>query len=252
MKKILVLILFAWHISFVFAQFKLNDTTFLVREVIDSATMLKKTGFGYNYYHAIYFERNKNAKEYKWITDFSFDKFYGKQEYQRDIKSLKMILHKRLKRISMKELPTKWCTLYSLKDTFYVYSPSEYCWNYQFTITDSVVIDKSCEPTFSAIDTIIKKSKTLYQLKVKSINYLSTHNEIFNRIINIYIIDKQKGIAVFEDDYSGKKKYSLMVEASRVNSFPLIVNYCKTDKQFEEFEFDKIDYSSLIKKSQFQ
>ena len=251
MKSALFIFLFSLFSCVTFAQFKKNDTTFLVREVKDSID------YGYDYYHAIYFERNKNAQEYKWIADFGFSKFDGKKEYQRNINHLKKTLKTKLKKTQLKDIITRWCMLYSYKDSFYMYSPSEYCWNYQFQITDSVVIDKGCERMLSVLDTIIKKSETHYQLKLKSPRYSLQHLEKFIRTINIYIIDKKEGIAVFEDDYganvfeddyTGRKEYRLMINAANIKHFPLIVNYCKTDKQFEEFKFDKIDFDSLLKK----
>ena len=242
MKSVSFIFLFGLLPCLIFAQFKMNDTTFLVREVKDSVD------YGYDYYNAIYFERNKNAQEYKWIADFGFSKFDSKKEYQRNINYLKKTLKTKFKKVQLKDIITRWCMLYSYKDSFYMYSPSEYCWNYQFQITDSVVVDKGCERILSALDTIIKKSDTHYQLKLKSTRYSLQHWEKFIRTINIYIINKKEGIAVFEDDYSGKKEYNLMINATNINHFPLIVNYCKTDKQFDEFEFDKIDFESLLKK----
>lgn len=239
MKKLFLPALFTCCINFCFAQFTVNDTTFLVRETAN------------NIYHAVYFEKNKNSEFYKYISDFGFTEFDGIREYQEGIDVLKQYYNKtKLKKTSLNGVSTKWCMLYLLKDIFYVYSPSDYCWNFQNEITDSVFISKGCEKTFSIIDTIVKKNEHFFQLKMKSIRR-NFKNEKIIRTINIYIIDKQKGIAVFEDNYWGKKEYRLMVEASKVNNFPLIINYCETSKQ-GEFEFDKVDYSALIKKYQSQ
>ncbi len=225
----------------------MNDTTFLVREVKDSFEMKRTLGYGYNFYHAIYFERNKNAKEYDWIKDFGFEELYGKKEYQRDINETKKILKTKLKKVPLKGIITKWCVLNSYKDSFYMYSPSDYCYNYQIEVTDSVVIDKGCERTFDFLDTIIKKSSILYQLKFKPAIGPSNHKK-YIRTVNIYIINSKEGIAVFEDNRFNEKHYNLMVNANNVKHFPLIVNYCITDKT-GEFEFDKIDFQKLIKQS---
>ena len=240
MKSVLFVFLFGLLPCLTFAQFKMNDTTFLLRKVSDSIYN------GYNFYHAIYFERNKNAKEYDWIRNFGFDKYYGKNEFRRDVNETKKYLQTELKKIPLKGIVTKWCELKLYKDSFYMYSPSEYCENSQFEITSSLVIEKGCERTFSILDTIIKLSETHYQIKAKAISY-QLHPKKYTRTINIYFINKKEGIAVIEGIFWDGKGFMLMVNAANIKHFPLIVNHCITDKT-DEFEFDKIDFDSLLKK----
>ena len=89
------------HIGF--SQFTMNDTTFFVREAG------KLNGYDY-YYHAIYFNRNKNAEEYNWIADFkidSTDKFYGVHEYLREINRIKRVWKSKLKKVAIKNSSRK-------------------------------------------------------------------------------------------------------------------------------------------------
>lgn len=70
------------------------------------------------------------------------------------------------------------------------------------------------------------------------------------RKLTIHIIDKQKGIAIFEELYDDRgkyrgKQYYLMIDATKIKLLPIIVNYCQTQKQME-FDFDEPDFKKLL------
>lgn len=68
-----------------------------------------------------------------------------------------------------------------------------------------------------------------------------------DRTLVIHIIDRNNGIAVFEETNSGNdKKYYLMISADKIKSVPLIVNNCETQKQLE-LQFEEPDYIELLK-----
>ncbi len=66
------------------------------------------------------------------------------------------------------------------------------------------------------------------------------------RKLTVHIIDKHKGIAIFEELIEDKaKQYYLMIDATKIRQLPIIVNYCETQKQME-FDFDEPDYQKLL------
>jgi hypothetical protein len=92
------------------------------------------------------------------------------------------------------------------------------------------------------INAFVKTNAGKYQFN------LSGYNDP-NKIILIHVVDKKRGIAVFENPNAlPKHRYQFMVQADKMKNFPIIVNYCKTEKQ-EEFEgFDKVDFAKWIGK----
>ncbi len=67
--------------------------------------------------------------------------------------------------------------------------------------------------------------------------------------IQIYLIDENQKIAIFEETYMIEKStYSIMNDADTMNQFPIIVNNCEHHKQ-SELDFDTINYLELLKKN---
>lgn len=62
----------------------------------------------------------------------------------------------------------------------------------------------------------------------------------------VHIIDIKNGIAIFEETNSGQINYRLMISSDKIRNLPIIVNYCKTQKQVE-FKFEKPNYLQLLK-----
>lgn len=66
-----------------------------------------------------------------------------------------------------------------------------------------------------------------------------------------YLRLEKNGIAVFEENTKGYPPgYYLMIAANKIRNFPIIVNYCKTNKQLE-FNFDNPDYRKLLSGTSF-
>ena len=68
-----------------------------------------------------------------------------------------------------------------------------------------------------------------------------------NRTIKIYIINQEKGIAIFEENRDDDSQYRyLMIAADKIKTISLIVNHCEIHKQ-RELEFKEPDFETLIK-----
>ncbi len=205
----------------------------------DTSFIFKNTANGV--YHVIFIEQKPDSKYYNWIADLNFKQLEQKN-YSTSIKSLKGKNSRPMTKYDLGDLPRRWCLLFQYKGQFYLYSPSDYLFNYNIAVTDSTyVICSSDSPPPKRITAFTKPNATTYQFK------LSGYNTQEN--IRIHMVDRKRGIAVFEKPLAGpKQRYWFMVQADKVKNFPMIVNYCKTQKQLEFDGFDKVDFAKWIGK----
>jgi hypothetical protein len=205
--------------STLFAQQR--DTVFIKRTVADTP---------YPFYHAVFIDTTSESRNA--LTSFAFDK-YDSATYFDQLASLRTLKYSKVS--LLKGLPKKWIALYKWKNEYHLYHPSDFGNHYKFEITDSTTIDftmEGAEP--SRLNKVSFLSPT--RISVYRSNYWRSKK------VQIDIIDKIKGIAVFTispNKYRKKAHKVLMVDATKAHLFPVIVNYCETDKQ-AEFEFDKI------------
>nr|WP_067059607.1 hypothetical protein [Mucilaginibacter sp. L294] len=212
------------------AKTKPADTTFLLREA--------KKGF----YHAVYIEKNREAKAYKRLLDFKYD-HYDSISYNENYKILKVKFKKPLKKYDVASLGQGWLPLYSYKGKYYLYAPSDWGNTGKRVLTDSTLIYRGADgPDLKPLLSFKKLSDSKYTLTSQPFyQFVKKSN------INIYIIDPKNMVAVWEDtavpqDY----RYGLYVPVQYAQNFDMVRNYCKTDKM-PEFDFDKIDFKALIK-----
>lgn len=187
---------------------------------------------------SIYFECNKNSNFYNNITNFSFSDF-DNESYNNSIdylKENKLPLTKRQPIISW----TKWVTLKQYKGKLCVYKPCDFISHHRISFNDSTIIDWTGEGPIA--------NKIIAQKKINNKTYEFKLTGIYNkeRKLLIHIINKEKGIAIFEEITNGThKNYYLMIVANKIKSVPLIVNNCATQKQFE-LNFDLPNYKELL------
>lgn len=209
--------------SAMFAQ--RGDTIFLLRKTADTP---------YAFYHAIYIDTSMQFRSE--LTNFSFNN-YDSATYFDQLTTLQPI-----KKIALNNIPKKWIALYQLKGKYYLYRPAEFGSHYRFELTDSTTIDFTMEgPEPSRLNKISFVSPT--QVIIERTNYWE------GNAVNIKMVDTEKGIAVFtySSTKHNKEGYQiLMVDAGKAHLYPIVVNFCETDKQ-PEFNFDEIDFKALMK-----
>ncbi len=224
--KVLLLILALLISSMLLAQ--QDDTVFLKREVADRP---------YPFYHAVFIDTGIKFKTE--LTSFNFNHF-DSATYFDQLTNLRPL--KNSKTSIKNNFPRKWIALYKLKGKYYLYRPSDLGNLFRFELTDSTTIDFSMEgPEPSRINKVSFPSPT--QAIITRTNYWE------GKQVSIKIVDQAKGIAVFTFSPTKYNKHGykiLMVDGAKAHLFPIVVNYCQTDKQ-PEFEFDKIDFKSLTK-----
>lgn len=222
--KLLFLLLTTVWVSNCSGQPRISDTTFLYRDIKDV-------------YHAIFINPQNDKNIYNQIrSSIQIDT----NVYLKAISDLKDSGFHLLR--TKPTLPSNWYSLYLYKKNYYVYMPSEPFVNTWININDSTLVmnyfNDGCLPLF--MDNEKKVSKKTWQLKLKGI--YPEDNSIL-----VHLIDAKKGIAIFEFPLrQGKRKYQLMVETSKMECFPVIVNYSPSQRQ-DEFDFDDINFALLIK-----
>lgn len=189
---------------------------------------------------SIFFDNNRNSKFYDKINYWGFLTF-DSQSYQNSmdfLKENKLTLTKKTPVIPQ----TKWVTLKQYKGTFYAYHPCDFYSHFRISINDTTFIDWTGEGPDA--------SKILDQKKIDDKTYEFTLTGIANkdRKLIIHIIDRKKGIAVFEEtnNNADESYYYLMVASDKIRNVPLIVNYCKEYKQLE-LRFDEPNFKELLK-----
>jgi hypothetical protein len=64
-------------------------------------------------------------------------------------------------------------------------------------------------------------------------------------VITIHIVDRKKGIAIFEEGQGEAVQYFPMIDISKMCRMPLMVNDCVGDMP-EEYNFPDVDFSQFI------
>lgn len=226
LKNILTMVIIGFTFPF-FGQGNSKDTVFIQKDSLLGTAQ------------SIYFDKNKNSKFYDKITYFHFLQF-DKESYKYSLdylKENKLTLTKNKPIIPW----AKWVTLKQYKGTLYAYHPCDFYTHFRSSFNDTTYIDWTGEGPVA--------NKIIKQKKINNNTYEFTLTGIYDkdRKLVIHIIDRNKGIAIFEITNNGAgKNYYLMISADKIKSVPLIVNNCKTQKQLELY-FDEPNYIELLK-----
>jgi hypothetical protein len=205
-----------------------NDTMFIQRKV---AT---------DYYYAIYIDTTRQSAAFYRLTDFSFSKS-DTLTYQQGYQHLKSMHPKSFNKKNETNLPKNWLPVYRYKDQYYLYAPCDWGAARRRMINDSSLVDWSMEgPAPRSIQSIKRANKNKYVLD------LTGHGENDKLTITIHTIDPTTKLSAFEFAYEPDNfLYELYVPAENAKHYPMIVNYCPTEKH-TEFNFDKIDFEELL------
>ncbi|MFZ6025620.1 MAG: hypothetical protein ACOYVG_14310 [Bacteroidota bacterium] len=133
-----------------------------------------------------------------------------------------------------------WIEAYQYQNKIYLYYPCDLGYISKIEISKSTLRKYGMEiDDYRVVSN--KKVKNYFQLNLVDI---SGNKELylFNEI------DRKRGMAILEisDGKRGKLK-KLMIAASHLNNYPMIVNYCEA-KSFE-FYFDPIDFDKIVPKN---
>lgn len=206
-----------------------QDTIFLERSVLDTP---------YASYHAIYIEKDTSSSAWKSVVSFAFN-HYDSVTFAEQKKKIGQ-LNKSI--VGAPDQPLRFVPLHVYKGKYYLYHPSDFYGHYRFELNNRYLLDFSGEGP--------------YPNKVKQLTKVSKKHWIIQRSphwtgsrVDIQWVDIEKGIVILSFSKNnasiGDVKY-LMVDVQQAWRFPMIVNYCNTDRQ-PEVEFDKIDLEKLLR-----
>lgn len=185
-------------------------------------------------YNAIYIDENRKSEKYEQALNFRLvDDYY--------FPSSSAIKHK-----LPASLPRKWVPLEQYEGKYYIYRPAVRSISQNYEIADTTLICFGFpEGAYGFAYSSIEHHKDHYIFK--DIN--KEGNTVFWDELHIYIIDRARGLAVFEGREKGEIYFrSLYVTASKVRNFPLIIQeYSGTEVMKPQyFPLDEIDFDKLL------
>ena len=141
-------------------------------------------------------------------------------------------------KIDIGDIPRKWTEVIYYGKQFYLRSPSDLCLLDQMIITDSCLISRTCEgPYPQKITKVTKLNGLQYE-----INLGFDKNEPSKT--KITIIDKERGIALWQSEQSDNKLYANIDKYKRI---PIAKTDCNGHKCANEIKSGKINILNLIK-----
>jgi hypothetical protein len=207
-----------------------KDTVFLKKENVLGS------------YNIVYVDNNKRSMEY---FKFSHTQLTGKQktEYDTSFKYMLDEVNYPTSYFYMRNLAKNWIPLHSYKGEFYLYSASNWDKYSTLVLTDSTIV-------YSSFDGCLVDLITQFEQKNYSTYSFKTVNNLHDVVnVELFIIDPARGIAIWKSTHSQGVEYQLMVNALHFREFPIAIAKCSMGECLHEFEFDKINYEKLIKKS---
>lgn len=229
MQKLLIFIFTFSILSLVNAQNSVSKS--------DTIFISKDPEFGAK--QSIFIDPNKNSEGYKRLTDFQVDEF-SKENYDATLKDL-LKKYKDSKALNIGEISKNWIEVRLYNNQYYVYKSCDF-YKQQMAIKGNILTHWSMEGQEPHFILSSKQSKrNIFHLKLKGA-YLSD--------LKIYWIDKEKGLAVFEELVNGKHFeyfFFLMLDSSKIYNYPIIINNCTKYKQ-SEVKFDDIDFHAILNK----
>lgn len=211
-----------------------KDSTFILREIRG------------NNYHAIFIDTAHNSECYKELTNFHFNS-YALETFQSSCQAL----HEKkavVRHFNRHQLPAVWLPLYQYQQQFYLYCPSDWGNNGCRIISDSMLIYYYLDGPYPFVITKMEQ-KGAGQYRITSKDYLNNEDVIVKpEILNIYIVDRKKQLAVFEYMDAGGEdfRYKLYVAKEQAGNFDMIVNHSNSKQM--EFEFEEIDFKKLLRR----
>ncbi|MFE3846932.1 hypothetical protein ACFX5D_02995 [Flavobacterium sp. LB3P45] len=195
----------------------LLSSNLFAQNVTDTIFLLKEKS------HNIFIEPNNNSVNYDYLLDFS--SFPKKSKTNKN---------------KILNLPTKWIPIYLYNNNYYLYRPCNLGTSSRISFSNNKIAFDGFEIYSFEIDSKIKKIENSYY----KFTYKNPLKEITN--VEIHIIDKQKGIAVFKFiSNTNQISYDLMLDSEKIKAFSIIVNNCEYERT-EEVVFDKLNFEELL------
>jgi hypothetical protein len=208
------------------SEVKTNDTLFIYRNVSPDS------------YHAIFIDTLRVSQHKSRLANFDFSgsdqKTFRDQYESTKIKSAREFAKHPI------SLSRNWLPVFQHKEKYYVYAPCDWGVTGRISLADSAFIRWSMDgPAPVPIASVDSDDTLRYRVA------LTDENEPAPIQLTIHRIDPLTKLSVFEYVGAGEVWYELRVPAENVRYFPIIVNYCRDEKQ-SEYSFESIDFNQLL------
>lgn len=197
-------------------------------------------------YGSIYITYDTTAKMFDWLKQDNIESSSTHNIYKNYISHIQSNYKISLKHFKLKGLNQKWSSIYLFNGNFCLYSPSDWMSNTGILLTDSIYYTvRSADPGLRLIINYESPSPVIHHYQ--TIGYQGDIN-----YITITLIDKEKGVAIWEylNKHKTLERRELKVEAEKVKQFPMLVEDCGDNKCIfpkPPFFFEQPDFEELLK-----
>ena len=141
------------------------------------------------------------------------------------------------KKTKLEDFPTLWTELIYYSEEYYLKFPSDFCGLNQKIVTDSCLIQKTCEgPLPIQLNSVSKLRSNQYVLNLE--------HKLFNLgSTTVTIIDTFRGIAIWQNS---KDEFELLADVNKFRRLPIVKADCNKNKCSYEMKSDSIDFHELI------
>ena len=212
-----------------------SDSFFARRDSI-----LKETDNG-----SVYITRDRTSELYDRFTRINVDLIEFNEVFDDEFIG-ELLSHgtSNFKHLKNELIRGDWCPLYYYEGQFYVYAPSDWMYNQQLMITDSVVYKVCCvDPDMILIENYRVSSEGIVKFALCDYSGSRTNS-------SIQFLDTNQTIALwsYHDDNGAVLSYELKVRADSVREYDMIVNDCGDQKCFREFIAELSDYEAVLER----
>ena len=197
--------------------------------------------------HIVFIDRRPNSEYYERINSFDMPTKFELSPYLNSYKEIKAQFKDSISNFKgieqFKKFPKEWLMIYDYESDYYFYCPDFIETNERVKMTDSSFIIFNEYGIAAELITSFSKISDVHFRFETFAKSLSGKNQVVET--NVYYIDKSKQIAIWEIFAPDGLKYRLMVPASKIKDFPIIVNYGERSKR-KEYTFKEINYYEKI------
>ncbi len=199
-----------------------------------------------DYRHIIYIDQSHDSQEYKWLVDFQFNED-NRSTYEVNYEYFKKEKAASFKKQKSVGLPKHWLPVYSYKNAYYLYAPSDWGNAGRRIVNDSAFVYWYMDGPYPVpLQSVNKVNKYKYVLSIA--DHLHNDNDSITTL-TLHIIDPKSKLTIFEfSNASGNSHYQLYIPVENADKFDMIINHCNNQKQME-YNFEKVDYVKLLKDS---
>ncbi len=213
---------------------------------IDSVTVILQEGEE-GKQHILFVDNTNNPEYFRNICNFEMPSKFEISMYRNTYSLLQENINDtaKLDLSEVMNISKKWVPLVIYNEDYYYYHPAKLEYNHRVMITDTcLAVYNRHGVSAEVIKSVLSPHDNHYVLDV----FATDDNEnTIRKEINIYLIDTENRIAIWEEFCPSGIVYRLMIAETNSPIYPVIVNFGQGATP-EEYQFDEINYFEEISK----